>query len=234
MFSTLLESQPQFRRPTGGPLLSLLAHGVIVTLAVVATSRNDLLPTMRFDPPPIYVRPVRPLQATRPRRAAGPLSHAGAFASVPLIPLSVVSVALPTDLPPIDVLATPTAVDFSQPGGHQTYCGVVCPGMHAGDGTDLRTWSAAEAQMQFRQPPTPPRYPERLRSVGVEGSVIVKFIVDTTGRVDLSSVEVITSTHELFTAAVREALAGLRFYPASTDNRKIRAAAMMPFQFTLK
>jgi periplasmic protein TonB len=230
MFSTLFESRQQLRRSTGGPFVSLLTHAVIITLAVVATERADLLPATRFDPPPIYVRPVPPPQVSRPRHPSGP-APAGAFASVPLIHLSV---APRTDLQPIDVLANQPAVDFGEASGHQTYCGVVCPAAHSADGTDVRTWSGAEVQMQFRQPPTPPRYPERLRSAGVEGSVVVKFVVDTTGRVDPATVEVMSSTHELFTAAVRDALARLRFFPATADNRKIRAAAMMPFQFTLR
>jgi len=62
----------------------------------------------------------------------------------------------------------------------------------------------------------------------------VKFVVDTLGRVDPASIEVLNSSHDLFTAAVRETLARLRFNPARAGDRKVRAAAIMPFQFTLK
>ena len=62
----------------------------------------------------------------------------------------------------------------------------------------------------------------------------MRFVVDTTGRVDPASVEVLESSHELFTAAVRETLARLRFVPAEYNGKKASVAAMMPFQFTLK
>ena len=58
-----------------------------------------------------------------------------------------------------------------------------------------------------------PRYPESLRQAGIDGRVLVRFTVDTLGRVDMSSVQILESTHDLFTRAVRDALAGFRFKP---------------------
>ena len=49
-----------------------------------------------------------------------------------------------------------------------------------------------------------------------------------------SPVEVTSSSHDLFTAAVRDALPRLRFYPATSGTRKVPAAGIMPFHFTLK
>ena len=88
--------------------------------------------------------------------------------------------------------------------------------------------------MRLLENPVPPRYPEAMRRAGVEGDVVVKFIVDTTGRVDMGSLEVLRSTHDAFTAAARETLAKLRFAPATTGERKTRALAVMPFHFTLR
>jgi protein TonB len=48
-----------------------------------------------------------------------------------------------------------------------------------------------------------PRYPEMLRSANVEGTVIMEFVVDTTGRVEPSGVRVVEGAHPLFEAAVR-------------------------------
>jgi protein TonB len=88
--------------------------------------------------------------------------------------------------------------------------------------------------MRLRQQPVPPRYPEALRAAGIDGSVLVKFVVDTTGRVDMTSIEIVSSTHELFTAAVRETLARLRFYPTEVNGKRVRTSAQMPFLFTLQ
>lgn len=59
-----------------------------------------------------------------------------------------------------------------------------------------------------------PRFPEELRSQWTESEVVVRFRVDERGHVDVSSMKVLKSDHELFTAAVRNALPRFRFEPA--------------------
>lgn len=95
-------------------------------------------------------------------------------------------------------------------------------------------WSTSDVLMRLLADPVPPRYPEALRRAGVEGEVVVKFLVDTTGRVEMRTVEILRSTHEAFTAAVRETLTRLRFSPAVAGERKTNALAVMPFRFTLR
>jgi len=58
-----------------------------------------------------------------------------------------------------------------------------------------------------------PRYPEIFRSVGVEGEVHLRYVVDTDGRISVPSLEVLRSTHEIFTTAVKRATALQRFEP---------------------
>lgn len=55
-----------------------------------------------------------------------------------------------------------------------------------------------------------PHYPDRLRSAGIEGTVVASFLVDTTGHVDARSVRVKSSTDPLFSRAVCEALPRMR------------------------
>jgi TonB family protein len=59
-----------------------------------------------------------------------------------------------------------------------------------------------------------PRFPDELHSQRSEGEVDVRFRVDERGRVDVSSMKVLKSDHELFTAAVRSVLPRFRFQPA--------------------
>ena len=59
-----------------------------------------------------------------------------------------------------------------------------------------------------------PRFPDELRAQWTEGEVVVRFRVDARGRVDASSVKVLMSDHDLFTAAVRNVLPRFRFEPA--------------------
>src|ERR1039457_5940432 len=76
-----------------------------------------------------------------------------------------------------------------------------------------------------------PRYPDILKSAGVEGEVVISFVVDTTGRVDMSRVTVLKSTHELFLAAVKTALPNMRFLPAEVGGKKVKQLVQQPFVF---
>jgi protein TonB len=78
-----------------------------------------------------------------------------------------------------------------------------------------------------------PRYPDMLRSANVEGEVLAQFVVDTTGRADMSTFKVLKTTHDLFTNAVKSALPNMKFYPAEVGGKKVKQLVQMPFQFNL-
>lgn len=61
-----------------------------------------------------------------------------------------------------------------------------------------------------------PAYPVFLRKNNVEGEVVVQFVVDETGKPDMSTLEVVRSPHEAMTASVRKVIEQLRFEPART------------------
>jgi TonB family protein len=78
-----------------------------------------------------------------------------------------------------------------------------------------------------------PRYPDMLRSSNVQGDVLVEFVVDTMGRADTTTIRVIRSTHDMFTASVRAILPQLQFSPAEVAKRKVKQLVQMPFEFHL-
>jgi protein TonB len=78
------------------------------------------------------------------------------------------------------------------------------------------------------------RYPDMLRSSNVEGEVLAQFVVDTTGKYENGSFKVLKSSHDLFTAAVRNALPTMRFYPAEVGGRKVKQLVQQPFTFSLQ
>jgi TonB family protein len=77
-----------------------------------------------------------------------------------------------------------------------------------------------------------PAYPPSLKPEGIDGEVVVEFVVDTAGHADASTLEVIRSDNRLFTAAVRKALPSMRFVPAESAGHKIQVRLQMPFRFT--
>ena len=86
--------------------------------------------------------------------------------------------------------------------------------------------------MPFPSNPSP-RYPEKLKMAGTSGRVRVQFVIDTTGRPEVSTVKILESSHVLFTNAVREAVARMQFYPAETGGKKLRQLVEMPFEFSV-
>jgi periplasmic protein TonB len=78
-----------------------------------------------------------------------------------------------------------------------------------------------------------PRYPSMLQSAGLEGDVRAQFVVDTLGRVEQGSFHVIESTHDLFAAAVRDALGRARFTPAEAGGHKVRQLVEQTFTFRI-
>jgi TonB family protein len=78
-----------------------------------------------------------------------------------------------------------------------------------------------------------PVYPPELLSRRVEGSTFVNYVVDTTGRVDTTTIRVIRTSHQLFARSVRSALALMRFRPAIQSSRKVRQWVEQNFAFRI-
>ena len=79
-----------------------------------------------------------------------------------------------------------------------------------------------------------PRYPAELRSARIEGSVLARFVVDTAGRVDMSSVTIEVADHPRFAGAVIETLKQWRFRSAESQGRKISQLMVQPFAFVIR
>jgi protein TonB len=128
-----------------------------------------------------------------------------------------------------DVISKPT--DFGS--------GTIGPtGGNSGEGATAPTdgtFRADQVEKQVSVVPgsPPPRYPEILRSSGVEGQVTALFVVDETGRAEEDGVRFVRSDNPLFENAVKQALRRMRFVPAEIGGRKVRQLVLMPFVFTL-
>jgi protein TonB len=79
-----------------------------------------------------------------------------------------------------------------------------------------------------------PAYPPDLLAMGTEGSVRAQYVVDTTGRVDTATIEVVLSDDARFTESVRAALAGMRFRPAKREGRPVRQLVEQNFHFRIR
>ena len=79
-----------------------------------------------------------------------------------------------------------------------------------------------------------PAYPAELMRLGISGFAAVRFVVDSTGSVDLESAQRIDASREEFWVAVREALPKMRFTPARRGTTAVRQLAEQMFRFQIK
>lgn len=76
-----------------------------------------------------------------------------------------------------------------------------------------------------------PQYPPDMKSQDVRGFVRMQFMVDEDGNLDLNTVQVLQSSGDPFTEAVRAILPSLRYKPASVQGTKIRQLTEQTFTF---
>ena len=227
MLETLLESKSKGSRSTGGAIASVVAHTALVVAALYATAQAR--------PEPARPRETfRPMYIPRPKPPT-PLASSATTSEIRPVGRRLIFVEpnLSIDVPPIDVTGiVSTPDDFGA-----TPLGTASPiaGDDRGTGGDGAPFSADQVEKQVTVIPgaAAPRYPEVLRSAGVEGQVTALFVVDEHGRAEEESIRFARSDNRLFEDAVRTALRRMRFVPAEVAGRKVRQLVQMPFVFTL-
>jgi TonB family protein len=79
-----------------------------------------------------------------------------------------------------------------------------------------------------------PIYPPELIAIGMEGLVQARYIVDTTGHVDTTTVRVMRSDDPRFSESVRNALGQARFHPAIRAGKPVRQLVEQQFRFKIQ
>lgn len=102
-------------------------------------------------------------------------------------------------------------------------------------GGDEEVFDAARverAPQLISQPPA--RYPQRLLSEAVEGTVTVQFVVNTRGRVESESVVVLNSSQSAFEAPAMEVVKRSVFRPAQFSGRSVPVRVRQAIKFSVK
>ena len=235
---TLPESAYRRQRSLGGTILSAMVHAIVIAGTLVASGISAEAPR-RVEPQAqrlVYIKPMVPRRApsapvrTPPKPAEPPRQ-------LPSIPnpvreLVVDPTIIPTSLPSVtDSLGVPfdsSALASSAAGGETS-------GEHADAAGDIDAPMSAFAvdREVVARKGVVPRYPGILANAGVEGTIVMQFVVDTLGRVERESIHAIRVDHPLFEQSVRDALAQMRFVPAEAAGRKVRQLVEQPFTFAL-
>ncbi len=77
-----------------------------------------------------------------------------------------------------------------------------------------------------------PQFPASMRDSSIDATVIVAFIVDSTGKAEVPTVILMSSPHADFTRSVVKAVPRMRFIPAARGGRRVRMWVVQRFEFT--
>lgn len=229
MLNQLLETKQATHRKTGGTMVSVVLHVLVIAAAMQFTQHTA---SALAKPDEVVVKaPVSPPEQVKPRDPSpvDAVRHGPAPLGVPVLSAPV---DVPVDIPAVNLDARPTdAADWVGAAGPV--------GAPDGIGVGVRTGDAPFQSFEVDKPAASiagsaaPAYPEMLKASGVEGNALVQFVVDTLGRAEPGSFAVLQATHDAFGTAVRSALPRMRFLPAESGGRKVRMLVQQRFGFTL-
>jgi protein TonB len=224
MLQVLVESRAARERRAAWAGVSVVLHSALIGLGVYLTTRAA--PELR-EPVTVedlaYVHPPAP-----DAPAAAPVSPFPAPDIRPSITVpQIVVPAIPT--PTTDMFSRAIAeLSNSAPGSPiGTPAGTSAPS----DG--IYTAATVDRIVMPLPGNASPSYPMRLSNAGVEGEVLARFVVDTTGRVEPTSIEILQASHGLFGESVKRWLRENRYSPGLVSGRPVRQLVQQRIGFTL-
>lgn len=228
MLHELLESGPRRTERGGGwTLASVLLHATLIGSAVAATTRGVSAARDEPEPPDLlYFAPLQlPQRQLEEQRQTGNPYAPAVPVDGPKIPIPKVPWVDPAPGIPIGPLA-----GIEEFGSH-----VTTPGTSEALPTNgIYSDRTVDRIVVPRNDNPRPEYPRSLRSAASEGEVLVTFVVDTSGRVELSSISIVRESHALFGESVRRWLARTRYIPAEVNGGRVRQLVQQQVGFTLE
>jgi TonB family protein len=238
-------------RRMGGVSFSTVVHSVLIAGAVLATSprTHDLLDTSGESAKPRIeeVQFVRTVPKEEERKddkgATVEKEHSAKGADETVTPLiAVVEVTMAAAPDAATAIVTP-AHDYDQETANWVALQFEKPATSIAD--QIRRLYAAAQNGAYDQdvvektvwprPNNPkPNYPSSMLSAGIEAHVLMRFVVDSTGRVDAKSLVFPQGVHQLFTEAVKRALLRSRYFPAELAGRRVAQHVVQDFVFQIQ
>ena len=226
MFDNLMESDPKKRGLRGAAATSfssIAAHVVIIGFAVVATMKTaEEASSLVSDTTMVFIQEQEEEEPPPPELLDLPPPKGFRTLSAPI--------NVPTSIPAIDLNQQFDPRDFSGVGVEE--------GIFEGIGDAPIDLAQIFNEAVVDEPPerisSPPlEYPRTMQQAGVEGMVVLQAVIDTSGRVERGSIEVVQSTNAAFESAARRLLERSLFRPGRVRGRPVRVLIQLPIQFTL-
>lgn len=203
-------------RPTVVIATLLASAELALVMPTPQLSRDLGAPPAPAITPPVYLLPLWPTQHGRPHAEHVQFAVVGnGRSAAPQVRVHPSPKPAPRKRPPQPPSAAPAV-----------------PAEYEGS----RVYIEPELQHPVSRDPASdgPKYPELLRKKGVEGLVVIRFIVDTSGHADSTTLHVVLATHPAFEEAVRDALPRMRFIPAQLGDKHVPELVMQEFRFVIQ
>jgi TonB family protein len=220
----LIESDQRFFQAAECACASLLLHASLIWLAVgVIAGAHGLTGDQRLAAPFLFLPPDRREAPPAGQTESFRLGQAG---------------GLFADGAVLDGAGSGTRTGGrpygrQRPGERSSALGLAPSGQPARPTDSVFTMLEVERMVERYEASAAPVYPPKLSALGKEGRVQATFVVDTTGRVDMTSVQVLASDDPEFTESVRTALGEMRFRPAARGGRAVRQLVEQRFTFRI-
>ncbi len=234
MFTHLLESKPQKPKMAGATVVTIILYAALGALAVYATAdagiKNERMKAESIK----FVEVKKEAPPEKPKDQPPPPKEVVVKPPPPKgFQVLRAPVKIDVKIPEIDLSKSVTnEADFSGKGVK----GGVASGVVGGTAiVTEQTYYEFQVEKQASAAPgnPQPRYPEVLKSSGVEGEVLAQFTVLENGRADMETFKIIRTSNDLFSASVRNVLPSMRFLPAEIGGRKVKQLVQLPFEFKI-
>ncbi len=231
MFDNLIASTPQHggaRKSLPSAFTSISIHGGLIWLAVAATIKTvEVIEEAQADTTMIFLTQEAEPQTEEPP----PVQEILTIDPPPkgfqtLIP----PIDIPTEIPPVDLTERFDPRNFLGIGVE----GGVFGGIEGGpvDFTQTFLETAVDERPERLSGPYP-RYPEMLRQAGMEGFVLLEFVIDTSGRVEEATLKVLQSTNRAFEGPARVVIRQSLYRPGRVRGQAVRVLVSQQIGFTI-
>ena len=236
MFENLIESKRKKQKSFGQSVMSVVIHGVVIFAAVKATSgAAETLANVIQDTTIVFLEPPK---APEPPPEQPP-PEAVVAANPPPQGFQVITppADIPTEIPPVNLNEKFDPRDFTGKGVE----GGIATGVVGGTGpvptVEGEVFLAAEVDETPQVSDAAacsPKVPPVMQSAGIPGKVVMQYVVNTDGRVDPTSLKVMSSTHKAFEDPAKDALLKCAFKPGRSHGQPVRVLVQQAVSFKLQ
>ncbi len=217
------DRKPDTKGFTRGGLVSLLVHSAVIGGAIFATlSARQNGAVRKVDTAMVYVQQQEPQHETPPPPDLQVSLKGFQTVTVPA--------TIPTEIPPVNLQERFDPKDFSGVGVEGgTATGVTPPSGNA----VFSTAEVDQAPALLSAPPLDRDYPALLRQAGITGRVVIEAVIDTTGKAEPASIQVLQTPHPGFNEAAKRWMSRALFRPARKGGQAVRVLVRQAIDYSL-